>query len=168
MSDFDALFNSVENTELVKDMLSDTTFSKLRSGVVEALARDSKIKLVTPYDKERPLDTGAYWYDSEENTLYVGISSLIDELQTVLSNINIMCNFRYVPAPRITINTSLQRPLIAVDSDFKHMPAPRITAYLCVSTINTNIDGGGSLRNHYVCECSNKLIRPTINISMEE
>lgn len=167
MSNFDELFNSVENTEMVKDLLNDTTFSKLRSGVVEALARDSKIKLVTPYDKERPLDTGAYWYDSDENTLYVGISSLIDELQTVLSNINIKCNFSHMPAPRIKCSVLINRPVIDIKGHVTHMPAPRIVTALCVPSINTSINGSSSLKNHYVRECVNQINRPNITISME-
>ena len=125
MSDFDELFNSVENTEIVTDMMNDGVFSKLRSGVVEALARDSKIKLVTPYDKVRPLDTGAYWYDSVENTLYVGAG----DFQTVVNVLDFLShasNIVYIPAPRIKSRVDFEQPIITQFSSIIYIPTPRI------------------------------------------
>lgn len=125
MSNFDELFNSVENTEMVKDLLSDSTFSKLRSGVVEALARDSKIKLVTPYDKERPLDTGAYWYDSAENTLYVGAG----DFQTLVNIIDFLTHetsILYIPAPRITTYVDVTVPTLSYHTEHAYIPTPRL------------------------------------------
>ena len=125
VSSFDELFNSVENTEIVKDLLSDDTFSKLRSGVVEALARDSKIKLVTPYDKDRPLDTGAYWYDSAENTLYVGAG----DFQTMVDIIDFLIHktsFKFIPAPRVKTYCTFEMPTILHNTGYALKPAPRV------------------------------------------
>lgn len=126
MSNFDELFNSVENTEMVKNLLSDDTFSKLRSGVVEALARDSKIKLVTPYDKERPLDTGAYWYDSDENTLYVGAG----DFQTIINILDFLSHntkIVHIPAPRATIQYLIEIPTTSFITSVYVNYAPRVT-----------------------------------------
>ena len=109
VSNFDELFNSVENTEMINNLLSDDNFSKLRSGVAEALARDSKIILVTPYDEEKPLDTGMYWYDSAENALYVGAGDF-QTMVNVIDFLNHNTSITYIPAPRITTYVSVTVP----------------------------------------------------------
>ena len=125
MSNFDELFNSVENTEMINNLLSDDNFSKLRSGVVEALARDSKIILVTPYDEEKPLDTGMYWYDSAENALYVGAG----DFQTMVNVIDFLTHktsVKYIPAPRINSSVTVVLPNISHDTRYNYITPPKI------------------------------------------
>ena len=87
MSDFDELFNTLSSTG------------------INAL-RDSSIKLVTQYDYPY-LKTGEYYYDEENNILYVGAGNVAD-IYDVLKFIDRFTSFKYIESPKAKVYLEIE------------------------------------------------------------
>lgn len=106
MSDFDELFNSIVN---------DVTVSTLR---------DSAIILVNEGDSEHPLKTGEYFFDAENNVLYVGV--YFPEKFYFWQFIKHDTSVSYIPAPRASASLVTEVPLRTHTSLVVYIPAPRV------------------------------------------
>lgn len=113
----------------------DELFSNLRSDSVEALARDSKIKIVTEYD-EPSLKAGEYWYSVEENTLYVGSGVTEDTILYITNFLKRKVSVNYIPAPRIKVSHLLEIPTITKTVTYCARLAPRLKVSNTVNLMN--------------------------------
>lgn len=92
MSDFDKVFDDIHGSALAEIISSNPMINNLR---------DSKIVLVTELD-EPPLSTGEYYYDEEENTLYVGCN--IQDKPIMLNNfLSHSTSLLYKPLARVNV-----------------------------------------------------------------
>lgn len=113
MSDLDELFNSIVNN------------------VTVSVLRDSAIILVNEGDNEHPLKTGEYFFDEENNVLYVG--GYVPEKFYFWQFIKHDTSVIYIPAPRARADLFTETPQVTHGSNVVYIPAPRIRTDLTIS-----------------------------------
>lgn len=114
MSDLDELFNSIVNN------------------VTVSVLRDSAIILVNEGDTEHPLKTGEYFFDEENNVLYVG--GYVPEKFYFWQFIKHDTSVRYIPAPRASASLVTEVPSRTHESVVVYIPSPRIRVDLITET----------------------------------
>lgn len=105
MSDLDELFNSIVNN------------------VTVSVLRDSAIILVNEGDTEHPLKTGEYFFDEENNVLYVG--GYVPEKFYFWQFIKHDTSVRYIPAPRTNTSLVTNVPIISHLTAINYLPQKR-------------------------------------------
>lgn len=133
MSDLDELFNSIVNN------------------VTVSVLRDSAIILVNEGDPEHPLKTGEYFFDEENNVLYVG--GYVPEKFYFWQFIKHDTSVVYIPAPRARVDLFIETPQVTHSSNVVYIPAPRISTDLTISVPSvshaSNVRATNTIRKPY-------------------
>lgn len=152
MSDFDELFENV-NASAMAELIKDNPLI--------SYLRDSKIILVTEYD-EPSLKAGEYWYNEEENTLYVG-SGVIDSTVLYITNfIKHSTSFKYIPAPRYKTSVSVQMPLISHYFGIRHKQPSKRLFFNAVNIPNITHNSATRKTNVVKALCKHSVEQPNI------
>lgn len=115
---------------LVSDF--DNLFNDLSSIGLSAL-RDSSIKLVTQYDYPY-LKTGEYYYDEENNILYVGAGNVAD-IYDVLKFIEHFTSFKLIESPKIKVYLEVEDTTERL-TDIRIKEASKIASEVTVNVDN--------------------------------
>lgn len=105
----------------------DSLFESVRGSAIADVIRDSKIILVTEFDAVHPLKTGEFWFEEEENTLYVGAGQMMSNDIFYLGQLlNHSVSYIHIEAPRIRTNHRIELDIPIHSSSFLYVPANRI------------------------------------------